>query len=158
MESGMSVIIDKRVKEIINDKNTIKVLATTDKKGVPHVVVKGSIALREDGKIELLELTESSQTNKNLTASIWFNQTVAINFISADRQSFQVKGRVERVIISGKEFEKKYVALREALGDVDLSGIWIIEPEYIREESFWKRLKEESEKHPEITHLDRIAK
>lgn len=154
----MSVIIENRVKEIVNDKNTIKVLATTDKNGVPHVVAKGSIRLREDGKIELLELIESSQTNKNLTASIWFDQTVAINFISADRQSFQIKGRVERVIISGKEFEKRYVALREARGDIDLSGIWIIEPEYIQEETFVKRWKEEAERHPEITHLDRIAK
>lgn len=154
----MSIIIEERVKQIINSKDTVKVLATTDREGVPHVVAKGSIALREDGKLEVLELIESSQTNKNLTASIWFNQTVALNFISKERESFQIKGKVERVIISGKEFEKRYVEVRDKLGDIDLSGIWIIVPESIREETFLKRFKEEEEKHPEITHLDRIAK
>ncbi|MDY6243929.1 MAG: pyridoxamine 5'-phosphate oxidase family protein [Lachnospiraceae bacterium] len=154
----MSVVIEERIKNIINDKDTIKVLATTDRDGIPHVVPKGSARLLENGKIEVLELIESSQTNKNLTASIWFDQTVAFNFISKEKESFQIKGKVERVIISGREFERRYVELREHLGDVDLSGIWIIEPESVVEETFKKRFAEEWTKHPEITHLDRIAK
>lgn len=154
----MSAVIEERIRKIINDKDTIKVLATTDRNHIPHVVSKGSTRLLENGKIEVLELIESSQTNKNLTASIWFNQTVAFNFISKEKESFQIKGKVERVIISGKEFEKRYVEVRESLGDVDLSGIWIIQPESVVEETFQKRFEEEWKKHPEITHLDRIAK
>lgn len=154
----MSVVIEERIKNIINDKDTIKVLATTDKDGIPHVVPKGSARILDNGKIEVLELIESSQTNKNLTASIWFNRTVAFNFISKEKESFQVKGKVERVIISGKEFEKRYVEIRERFGDIDLSGIWIVEPESVIEETFRRRFEEEWKKHPEITHLDRIAK
>lgn len=39
---------------------------------------------------------------------------------------------------------------------MDLSAIWYIEPESIRDESFLSRKKEEESKYPYIMHIDRL--
>jgi hypothetical protein len=151
----MSDILIKEIQDIIAAPDTLKVLASNDKNGVPHVVFKGSIHVNEDGNLVYYEVLESAQTNKNLVHSIWFDKKVAINILSSDRQSFEIVGRPLRSITAGQEFEKTYVQLREAKGDVDLAAIWIIEPESIKNETFAVRVKEDEEKYPVLKHLDR---
>ena len=88
----MSSVINEEVKRLFNDKSTKKVLATVDKKGEVHVVFKGSPFVNEEGNIELLELIETSATNRNLTYAIWFKKQVAFNILSEDGKSFEVRG------------------------------------------------------------------
>ena len=152
----MAIEISQHIKDIINRSDSIKVLATVSNDGIPHVVFKGSLSVTEDGLIEYNEVIESSQTNKNLVSSIWFNKTVAVNVLF-DKESFQIKGKVDRAIIAGHEFEKRYIELSEKR-DADLSTIWRIIPEEIREESFKTRLAEETAAHPILQHLDRLTK
>ena len=152
----MAITISNEVKEIINSPDTLKVLATVSREGVPHVVFKGSIKVNEEGLIEYLEIIESSQTNKNMVNSIWFNKTVAIN-VFQNKRSFQIKGKVKQSIIAGRKFEERYIQIKEKK-NVDLSAIYLIEPEEIQEESFEKRRLEELEKHPILQHLDRLTK
>lgn len=155
----MSVVkIEKELAEIINSKETIKVLATNDKSGIPHAVFKGSIHVNEDGNIEFWELLESSQTQQNLVAGIWFNKLVAVSVLGRDKKSYQIKGYPVECIDSGRYFEKVYKEAQELLGDVDLGAVWIIEPEEIREETFKKRQQEDEGKYPILKHLDRLAK
>jgi hypothetical protein len=87
-----------------------------------------------------------------------FDKKVAINILTKDGKSFKIVGRPLRSITCGKLFEKTYELLREKRGDVDLSAIWIIQPEEIREETFAVRIKEEEEAYPIIKHLDRFVK
>ena len=152
----MAIEISQHLKDIINRPESFKVLATVSNDGIPHVVFKGSIFVNEDGLIEYNEVIESSQTNKNLVSSIWFNRTVAINVLF-EKESFQIKGKVDRAIIAGHEFEERYKTLLEKR-NADLSTIWRIIPEEIREESFKTRLTEETAAHPILQHLDRLTK
>lgn len=74
----MAVQLNKDIEDLLSDEETIKVLATTDEKGIPHAVVKQSLHLGEDGNLVYLELLESSRTNKNMVWSIWFDRKVSI--------------------------------------------------------------------------------
>lgn len=65
----MTLVINDELRAMIADKESLKILASVDMNGNPHVVAKGSIELSEDGKqLVYMELLEGSRTNKNLTA------------------------------------------------------------------------------------------
>ncbi|MDR3230476.1 MAG: hypothetical protein LBT65_03480 [Synergistaceae bacterium] len=145
------------VKRALDDPETVRVVSNTDPDGVPHLAFKDSLRLREDGNLEYEEIIESSDFNKNMTYSIWFDRSVAIVLLTKDRRSFLIKGRVSRAIISGREFRDHYVAVRQRLGDVDLSTVWVIEPAFEREETLEKRRVEEEGAHPLLRHIDRLA-
>ncbi len=154
----MAVEISRELKEAIADKESIKVLATIDRHGVPHVVAKGSITVTEEGQIRYWELLEGSQTHKNVTYALWFDRKVAINVITKERKSYQIKGIPKKCLIAGHEYEEAYIAAQERNKDNDLAAVYYIEPTEIIEESYPVRLKEENEKHPLYIHIDRLAK
>jgi hypothetical protein len=156
----MSVTLTDKVVELLADQETVKVLATTDRYGVPHAVVKQSLHADENGQLVYLELLESSQTNKNLVHSIWFNKTVAVLLKGKEGISYQIKGTPVRALVSGPVFQKNYVEIRKKLGDgdVDLAAVWIIEPQEVIDESYQARRQQEEELHPHFKHLDRIAR
>lgn len=54
----MAVQLNQEIIELLTDKETVKVLATTDVNGVPHVVIKQTLQLGEDGNLVYLELLE----------------------------------------------------------------------------------------------------
>lgn len=149
--------LSQEVIDIIHSQDTIAAIATIDKNGIPHVTYKDSFSVTEKGELEFLEIIETSVTNKNLTYHLWFDKLVTINFLSSDKKSFLIEGKVERAIISGKEFEERYVALREKWGDIDLATVWRIEPIYFTNNSFEKRRTEEEIAHPLLRHLDRLV-
>lgn len=154
----MAVALPKDLIELLEDQDTTKVLATLDENGFPHAVVKQSLQLGEDGNIFYLEFLESSGTNKNLVRSIWFDTKVAITVTGKGGQSFQIKGRPVKTLITGEVFNNYYRATRERLGDVDLAAVWVIEPLEAINENFAFRKAEEDLKHPLFIHLDRLAK
>lgn len=153
----MSIQLPQDVIDLLNDKTTIKVLATVNAEGVPHAVFKQSLHVGEDGRIHSLELIETSTTARNLVGSIWFERKASILLRGADGRAVQIKGRVLKYHVSGALFQKHYIAARERLGDVDLAGVWVIEPEEINEQSFKARRAVEDAAHPAFVHLDRIA-
>lgn len=152
----MALEIQEDVRELLQDSETVKALATVDKEGNPHVAYKGSVHVNERGEIEFYEIIESSRTNQNLVNSIWFNHTVSINILAKDKRSFLIVGKPKKVLIYGKEYEKHYAAVQKRFGNIDLAAVWQIEPIEIREESFEKRRVEEEEAHPLLRHLDRL--
>jgi hypothetical protein len=154
----MAAQLSKEQTALIADRETLKLLATTDESGTPHVVVKQSIHLAEDGNIHYLELLESSRTNHNLVRAIWFDRKVSIAIKGAGKQSFQIKGRPVEVHVTGPLFEKHYVEVRSLLGDVDLAGVWVIEPEEVIDENPEIRRRDEEARRPFFRHLDRLAK
>jgi hypothetical protein len=151
-------ILEEKLISLLRDPESRKVLSTVGEDGIPHTVFKGSIAADSEGNIRLFELLETSVTNKNLTYSLWFKKPVSINVIGKDNTSYHIIGVPYRAIICGDEFEEAYTKLRERLGEgVDLSAIWIIKPECVKESSFRVRLQEHTEKYPLIGHLDRYV-
>jgi DNA-directed RNA polymerase subunit N (RpoN/RPB10) len=89
---------------------------------------------------------------------MWFDKKIAINILDSEGNSFEIVGRPKRCITCGKEFELVYKQVRKKLGDIDLSAIWNIEPEEIREETFAVRREAEEERYPITKHLDRLVK
>jgi DNA-directed RNA polymerase subunit N (RpoN/RPB10) len=151
----MSVKIDKELAALINAPETLKVLATIDKNGEPHVVYKGSIHAEDNGNLSFLELLESSRSSQNLVHSIWFDKKIAVNVLDKDKNSYEIIAKPTRCITCGREFERAYESVRDRLGDVDLSAIWIVEPVKITNETYRVRLRQEEENFPIIRHLDR---
>ena len=154
----MAANLSKEIIDLITDTDSIKVLATLDEFGFPHVAVKQSLQVGEDGNILYLELLESSRTNRNLVRSIWFDQKVAVAIKGKGGQSFQIKGKPVKTHITGPVFQHHYTAIRELFGDVDLAAVWVIEPEEVINGSFTVRKAEEEGKHPFFSHLDRLVK
>jgi hypothetical protein len=150
-------MISEELKKHILDKDAIKILATTDKDGNPHVVAKGSLTVDENNKLLYLELLESSRTNKNMIRSLWFEKKVAVNIITPQRKSVQIKGKPVKALIAGKVFEKYYDFVRQRDPDNDLATVYYIEVEEVIDESYKARRAEEEAKHPLYTHLDRLA-
>jgi len=146
--------IGEKARTLLTDRESRKALASVGKDGTPHVVYKGSLTF-VDGNIRYYELLETSQTNKNLTYSLWFGKEVAINVVK-DKTSFLIRGVPIRAIVSGKEFEEAYIHIKNTFGEgYDLSTVWIIKPTYVSEETFSVRQAEEREKYPLVGHLDR---
>jgi len=141
----------------IKDKDSIKVLATVDGRGFPHVVAKGSINVDENGQLYFWELLESSVTNRNTIHALWYNTYVAINVISKDRKSWQIKGVPYKTLVNGKEYQAAYLKAQERNPENDLAAIYYIRPEEVIEESYPVRKAEEDAKHPLYIHLDRLA-
>lgn len=148
---------DKIIK-LINDEDTIKVLSTLDKNNIPHTTFKNFLRVDDDGNIIYLELIESSITNSNMVNSIWFKKKVSITVKSKDNESYQIKGIPIKAHISGQVFKEYYKFVREKIEDGDLSAVWVIKPEEIRNETYGYRKKQEEEEHPLLIHLDRLAK
>lgn len=154
----MSQPLPAEVITLLGDPETVKILGTVSLDGIPHVVSKGSIHAGADGNIHLLQVLEHSQSNRNLTHSIWFDRKVTIYLRGKQGISYQIKGRPLRNIIAGPLFEEHYTKLRARLGDVDLAGVWIIEPDEVINETGAFRQAQEAERNPYLLHLDRLAK
>lgn len=153
----MPVAISPEIAALLADPATVKILATVDGEGYPHAVEKQSLRLAEDGTLHYLELLESSNTNRNLVRSLWFDAKVAIALKGADGSTVQIKGRPIKTHIVGALFQRAYAELREADPDGDLAAIWVIEPLEVIDQSIATRRAREDALHPTFIHLDRLA-
>ena len=155
----MSIKIRDEVKAVINDSSSLKSVATVSREGIPHTAYKGSLHVEGD-VIVFYDFIQSSQTNKNLVNAIWFDGRVAVNVYrenGQDKQNYLIIGKPVKCVTAGHVFEELYVSLQEKYGrDMDLSAIWYIEPESIRDELLFSRKREEEEKYPYIMHIDRL--
>lgn len=152
----MSKLLDDKLRAIINKKETYKVIATIGMDEEVHAVFKENIYANSNDEIILCEIIESSVTNKNLVNSIWFNKIVCFNFLTPDHESYLIRCRPTRVIVSGKEFQYYYNMIEEKYGSIDLSAIWFFQVVEVKNVSLKKRWIEEQRSHPIIKHLDRI--
>lgn len=154
----MSVEISEELKRIIYDRDTVKTLSSVNAEGIPHIAVKESLFVNDEGKIVYFEFFEKSQTNKNLIYSLWYDKKVAINILSKDKRSFLIKGVPYKSLVHGREFEKYYTIADKADPENDLTAIYYIEPTEVYEQTFDVRRSEEKLKHPLYVHLDKLAK
>lgn len=154
----MPLALEQEVIDLLNNDTTIKIIASIDGEGVPHIEVKQSLHLGSDGQIHLLEFHEYSTTSKNLVRSIWFNRPLAILLRGADGHCIQVKGRAVKNHISGSLFQQHYSRVRDEFGDIDLAGVWIVEPDEIIDQGYEQNPYSLASENPTYIHLDRIAR
>lgn len=154
----MAVAIPQQAIDLFADPDAIRVLATMDEHGVPHLAVKQSLQLAADGALLYLELLESSRTNRNMVRSIWFDREIAVIIRGDGDCCFQIKGKPVKAHIAGPVFRKHYQAVREQLGDVDLAAVWVIYPSEVIDQGLSTRREQEELKHPFFNHLDRLVR
>ena len=154
----MATKLTQNIIELFDNDNSTKVLATVNEHGHPHAAATPFILVDADGNLLYLELVESSLTQRNLVRSIWFDKKVSVSVSDKLGQSWQIKGKPVKTLITGPVFLYYYQDLRQRLGDVDLSAVWVIEPEEVINENILVRHTEEELLHPLFRHLDRIAK
>jgi hypothetical protein len=154
----MSTKLNKEIIALFSSDESTKVLATVNELGYPHAAAKPFIRVDDDGNLLYLELVESSSTQKNLVRSIWFDRKVSISVSDSSGQSWQIKGKPVKTLITGPVFLHHYRDVRQRLGDVDLSAVWVIEPEEVINENISVRHAEEELAHPLFRHLDRLVK
>lgn len=154
-------VLNEEIIRIINDRKSLKSIATVSRDGIPHVAYKGSLHT-EGENLVFYDLIQSSQINKNLVHAIWFGKKVAINILQETedgRRDYLIIGHPEKCVTAGKAFEETYRKLQEKMGkDIDLSAIWYLTPESVRDETYRSRKEEEEKKFPYIKHLDRLTK
>ncbi|MDD5465154.1 MAG: hypothetical protein PHP73_02265 [Candidatus Omnitrophica bacterium] len=148
--------LSKEVVDLIKDCASIKIVTTTDENGNPHAAFKGCLTVLEDGNLAFAETLEGSQNNINLVRSLWFDKNVQLTVRGKDGKTFQIKGKPYKYSYTGPLYKKFYLAARKKRGqDSEISGVWVIVPEEVRDETYEARKKIEDELHPFFRHFDR---
>ncbi|WP_242393815.1 hypothetical protein [Anaeromyxobacter oryzisoli] len=149
--------LDPRIPALLADAATVKILATSDRSGRPHATVAPSIHLDDDGRLVHLERLESSGTQRNLVASLWFDRPVAVT-VQRGAEAFEIVGVPVKALVAGPEFRRQYEALRARAPEDDLAAVWLIEPREVTELTHDVRRARQEAERPFLTHLDRLAR
>lgn len=148
-------LITEELKQSINDPESLKLIASVNVDGELHAVYKQSLHVTEEGNLEFYEIIESSQNNKNMVNSIWFDRPFVINVLTKDRKSYEIKAVAKKAFVAGAYFEQKYREVTDK-GYYDLSTVWRLEPLRVTEKTFARRVEEEERAHPHFRHLDQL--
>ena len=147
----------KEIEPIINDKNSIRIVAAVGADGVVHAAPKGTLYVDEAGYLQYAELFEASKSYRNVTASLWFDKKVAVLIIGKNREAYEVTGSVRKISVAGRKFEEVYRKIQEEKG-FDLAAVVTIVPEKVEDLQPGKKFEEQEQNHFFFKHLDRIAK
>lgn len=154
----MVAVLNRDLIDLINKRNTIKILATTDEDGLARAEWKEYLTVNEEGKLQYLELLETARSYKNFVRSLWFDKNISITLLGENQESYLIIGKPEKIHISGELFEEQYIYIREELGDVDLAAVCVIEPISIFDTTLAKRIQSQDSDKPIFRHLDRLIK
>lgn len=153
----MGTILDQKVIDLINDEQTVKMLATVDSDGVPYAEIKQSVHLGRDGSIHLLEFHEYTITGCNLVNSIWFEHPLSIALKGIEGHCVQIKGRAIRAIVAGTVYQDYYKKVRAQYGDIELAAIWVIGVDQVTQQGIVQQPYCNAKDNGPFLHLDRIA-
>lgn len=155
----MGLKLSKELKEAMENKVQYKTIVTIGKEGKLQAQKVHTLYVTETETLLYPEYLESSQTNKNLIYSLWFNQEVVFLIEDAEASTYEVRGIPRNAIIEGAYFEEEYRKVQAVFdGRFDLSTIWEIEIISVKDITLEKCARKEQEAYPMIQHLDRIAK
>jgi hypothetical protein len=141
-------LLSNELINILRSPDTIKVLTTINEDGTPHTVFKNSITYL-DKKIAYIELIETSLTARNMLRSKWFNKIVIISIYNPVKNAqYEIKGKPYKFLFTGEIWEKLLNEARKNIPDVNPTGVWLIEPIEVRNESYEVRLSEEDKRRP----------
>ncbi|TCS80094.1 hypothetical protein [Pectinatus cerevisiiphilus] len=150
------MLLDSQIRELLQKESTIKILSTIDENNQIHTVTKDSLQIYNDNLL-YLEYLESSTTNRNMTFSMWFKNSVTVLIVAENKISYQIKVTPLKCIISGPIFQNFYTETLKKHNNTDLAAVWLLEPDKVINETLSIRQKEESIKRPYFKHLDRLA-
>jgi len=143
--------------ELIRQPDTLKILATSDEAGTPHIEIKEWADIDGEDHLVLREHGEYSRSNRNLVSSLWFKRSALLHLHAADGRSFALRTRPYKAVIAGPLFEAHYRELRAQSASEGLATVWLFDIEEITDEApAARRAREEAGRLP-LQHLDAIA-
>lgn len=143
---------------LLQDPESVKIIGTLNQDGSAHVVVSNSLAVVDRRLIAFGEELEKSQSNKNMVRSIWFDKPVTINVTKQD-QAYLIRAKTYKCLIVGNLFQEFLLRARAVAGsDADISTVWMVIPEDVRNLSAALLRHEQERLHPYFDrHLDRAS-
>ncbi|HCB99683.1 MAG TPA: hypothetical protein DEP42_00430 [Ruminococcaceae bacterium] len=148
---------NEKVRLLLNDNHSLKILIANDRTGYPHIAVDQTISVDKAGNILYQEFLETSQRNAALVNSLWFKHPVLIHVEQASAL-YDIYGIPTHSIISGPIFEECYRATLKQNEKADLSTVWMIKPQKILNRSSKLLREKEKKEHPLVMHLDHLQK
>jgi hypothetical protein len=155
---GRTTPLPDEVVDLLSDPGSLKVLATTGVDGAPHVTVRDSLRVLDDGHLGFAEELDSSQTSKDLVRALWTDQPVVLGVIRGEKV-WEIRGRPWRCLITGPLLKHFLLEARERQGpDADIAAVWVIRPDVAREESAATLRAVDRARRPYAgSHLDRAS-
>lgn len=145
------------IREIVNSPKSVKVVGTVGADSIPHTAVKQTLHINEEGNIEYVELFESSLSYKNITGSIWFDKKVSVLVYGENKESYEIIGKVDHILVAGREYEAVYAKILEEKG-YDIAAVITIIPERVENQSPKDKFEEQENTRLFYKHLDRLSK
>ncbi|MDY6864161.1 MAG: pyridoxamine 5'-phosphate oxidase family protein [Thermodesulfobacteriota bacterium] len=143
------VKLTKELIETLRDSETVKTLTTTDEAGNPHTVFKDTMTALDEESLAYIELIETSHTYKNMLRNYWNKKSVSITLYNEKRGIFyQIKGKPYKWVIDEPLWDQFLDKVWSMLPDADPSGVWIIKPKEIIDQSYEIRRMQEADRSP----------
>jgi predicted pyridoxine 5'-phosphate oxidase superfamily flavin-nucleotide-binding protein len=127
------VKIPKEAANVFHSMQTVKVLATVDKNGMPHAVPIGSLDVSRDGDKLYFAEVAIKKTKANLELAKKEGKMVSVVAVKA-LDAFQAKCTVQEFYTSGDIYEQQNKALKMAM-NLDIIGVWVLEPKEVYRQS-----------------------
>ena len=138
--------------EALGDPNTARVLTTTHRDGIPHAVFADWLVAPDPNTLAYLEPFELSRTSANLLHHLWDKSRVSIALLNADRQiRCEISCTVKRIVSEGPLWDQLLRRAWNAVPDVNPSGLWLITPEKVTDQSYPAALAEMGERRENFT-------
>lgn len=154
----MTDALTPQLRTLLAAPHALRVLATCGVDGSPHAVLAPALEVDAEGRILYLEPLESSRTQRDLVAAIWFDRPAVVVVVGEDGTTWRISGRVRKAHVTGALFRERYERLRAEEPGTDLAAVWEIEPREITDESAATLGRRQEAGRPFFTHLDRIAR
>ena len=138
--------------DALGDPKTTRVLTTTRRNGTPHAFVADWLVAPDPNTLAYLEPFELSRTSRNLLHHLWDKRRVSIALHNADRRvRCEISGTVRRIVSEGPLWDRLLRTAWSAIPDVNPSGLWLITPEKVTDQSYPAALAEMGERRENFT-------
>jgi hypothetical protein len=133
--------------EALGDPTTARVLTTTRRDGTPHAVFADWLIAPDPNTLAYLEPFELSRTSANLLHHLWEERRVSIALFNADRRvRCEISGTPSRVVSEGPLWDQLLGKAWNEIPDANPSGLWLITPEEVTDQSYPAALTEMEER------------
>ena len=147
--------ISQALKELIADKETLKIVSNQNADGIINSTPKGSLEVTGENELTYVEILESSRSYKNSVYSIWFDKPVSVLIIGKNRETWLLQGKIQRILTCGSAFEEYYRCYKKR--DFDIAAAVRIDVTEIRELKLSDLIAKQKEEHPFFSHYDSLS-
>ena len=147
----------EKIEKLIGEKETVSVISAVGKNGNPISQVGRKLTMWGKGRIAYYEFLESSQMQKNLVYSIWFEKEVSISLLGKNGEVYRVNAKPYQALIAGHQFEEAYMNAQKEFGEeTDLSTVWLLDVTAVEDDTYEAAREKEKKEHPYLMHMDHI--